>query len=98
MVGPHNAASEKRHPKREPGLLWRRRNVDCAAMRLGDLGGDVEAEAQAVLAWLRPAAKKRLKEPRGHSLRQRGRASLFVDLPCDEMAPLIEIVVDLGVN
>ena len=34
----------------------------------------------------------------GAPLRQRGRASLFVDLPCDEMALLIEIVVDLGVN
>ena len=34
----------------------------------------------------------------GAPLRQRGRASLFVDLPCDEMALLIELVVHLGMN
>ena len=31
-------------------------------------------------------------------LRQGSRASLFVDLPRDEMTLLIELVVDLGVN
>jgi hypothetical protein len=35
---------------------------------------------------------------KGAPLRQCGRASLFVNLPGDEMALLIEMVVDLGVN
>jgi hypothetical protein len=47
-------------------------------------------------------AKRRLSSGdlrrKGAPLRQRGRASLLVDLPRDEMALLIELVVDLGVN
>ena len=35
---------------------------------------------------------------KGAPLRQGSRASLLVDLPRDEMALLIELVVDLGVN
>jgi hypothetical protein len=35
---------------------------------------------------------------KGAPLRQCSRASLFVNLPGDEMALLIELVVDLGVN
>ena len=35
---------------------------------------------------------------KGAPLRQRGRSSLFVNLPGDEMALLIELVVDLGVD
>ena len=35
---------------------------------------------------------------KGAPLGQGRRASLLVDLPCDEMALLIALVVDLGVN
>src|ERR1700761_5389546 len=52
----------QRHPKCEPGLLWRRSHFEVAPVRLGDLGGDVQIEAQAVLAWLRLTSEERLKE------------------------------------
>ena len=45
----------------------------------------------------RPPSNEDLRR-KGAPLRQCGRASLLVNLPGDEMALLIELVVDLGVN
>jgi hypothetical protein len=45
----------------------------------------------------RPLASRDLRCKRA-PFRQCGRASLFVNLPCDEMPLLIEEIVDLGMN
>jgi hypothetical protein len=52
----------------------------------------------AVAANVRHIAQRIDKSRKGAPFRQCGRASLLVNLPGDEMALLIEMVVDLGVN
>ena len=59
--------------------------------------GVVKVTAVRRLVGTRPLSNDNLHR-KGAPLRQCGRASLFVNLPGDEMALLIEMVVDLGVN
>src|SRR4051794_2362372 len=54
--------SPQRHPEREPRLLCRRADLQRAAVGAGDLRGDVEAEAQALLAGAEGGAGEGLEE------------------------------------
>src|SRR4051794_19077499 len=54
--------SPQRHPKREPRLLRRRADLERATVGAGDLRGDVEAEAQALLAGAEGGAGEGLEE------------------------------------
>ena len=57
-----------------------------------------QSNGRWVCAWRNTPTLRRHSSREGAPLGQCGRASLLVDLAGDEMALLIEMVVDLGVN
>jgi NAD(P)H-dependent flavin oxidoreductase YrpB (nitropropane dioxygenase family) len=77
----------------------------CEAGGLGTISSDInppdrrrQSKRPSLTRWAtRPLASDALCR-KGAPLGQSSRASLLVDLPRDEMALLIEVVVDLGMN
>jgi hypothetical protein len=71
--------------------LWSIRSAPRSSIASRTPSGPLDSPAWTVR--FRPALPGK-----GAPLRQCGRASLLVNLPCDEMPLLIEMILDLGVN
>jgi hypothetical protein len=63
------------HPKCEAGFLRRRSDLNCAAVRLGNLRGNVQTETEALLAWVARLLEEGLEKPL-HGLRRDGLADV----------------------